>query len=141
MNIPDLSLFADVILAKGSEGKKNDNGKAPLTLIPREASEGMAQAFAFGANKYGRFNFTKGLAVSRCLDAAMRHITASAWGEKNDPESSLDHLSHALASLAMAMYNINNHPELDDRYVRPLTNTTLDASIREDEANDKQRKP
>jgi hypothetical protein len=97
-------------------GTKHDNGKAPLHFLTREFLEGTAQAQAFGAKKYGDYNFCKGLAYTRLLDAAMRHLTAFAWGEDKDPESQESHISHAAANLNMLMFMIKNHPDLDDRY-------------------------
>jgi hypothetical protein len=44
-----------------SEGIKHDQGKAPISLVPAVAILGMAKVFAFGAKKYGRHNFRKGM--------------------------------------------------------------------------------
>jgi hypothetical protein len=100
-------------------GKKFDNGKAPISLIPSETITGIAQVFAFGANKYGRHNFREGLAHSRVLDAALRHILAIVNGEDVDPESNMPHVYHALCSLAMYDWQRLHHPEMDDRYKEP----------------------
>jgi len=116
-----------------SEGKKNDSGKAPIHFLTREFLEGVAQAQAFGAKKYGDYNFCKGLAYTRLLDAAMRHLMAFTWGENNDNESGESHLSHAAANINMLMYTIKNHPELDDRYKEPNQNLTIFTT--EDEIN------
>lgn len=97
-------------------GTKNDQGKAPIHFITREFMEGLARAQGFGAKKYGDYNFTKGIAYTRLLDAAMRHILAFTWGEDNDIESGESHISHAAANLNMLMFMVKNHPELDDRY-------------------------
>jgi hypothetical protein len=116
-----------------SEGKKNDSGKAPIHFLTREFIEGVAQAQAFGAKKYGDYNFCNGLAYTRLLDAAMRHLIAFTWGEDNDNESGESHLSHAAANINMLMYTIKNHPELDDRYKEPNQNLTIFTT--EDEIN------
>lgn len=97
------------------EATKHDNGKPPLSLIPREALALEAQVFAFGAKKYGKHNFKKGMAWSRCLDAALRHIYAFADGEDLDPESGLSHLGHARCCLSMLIYYIENDRGTDDR--------------------------
>ncbi len=97
--------------------RKNDAGKPPLSMIPREALEEMAKAFAYGAAKYSRGNFRQsGMKWSRLTDAALRHITAFANGEWLDPESGNSHLSHALASLAMLAFQAKHHPEENDLY-------------------------
>ncbi len=97
-------------------GTKNDNGKPTLSMIPSELLEGTALAFEYGSRKYSRDNFRKGLKVSRTLDAALRHIVAFTNGERLDPESGLNHLYHAAASLGMALNTLANHPDLDDVY-------------------------
>ena len=98
-------------------GKKYDNGKPRISLIPREAIEGAAMALTYGAKKYEEdHNYKKGLLFSRLVDASMRHIIAWADGENLDPESGLSHLDHALASLAMLKFMEQNRPEMDDRY-------------------------
>lgn len=97
-------------------GIKHDNGKAPISFIPSEYIEGTASVFQFGAKKYAAHNYRKGLAHSRLLDAAMRHILAILRGEEIDPESRLPHRYHASCSLAMYDYMVLHHPELNDIY-------------------------
>ena len=54
---------------------KDSKGKPPVELIPWAAEEAMADAFAFGATKYGRHNYKiDGLPVTLLLGAAKRHI-------------------------------------------------------------------
>lgn len=98
---------------------KADAGKPQLSLNPIEALEQMAQAFAYGAAKYGRNNFKKGHAFSRTLDAALRHLSCVAAGDFTDAESGNTHLGHALASLAMLAHAMKHHPELNDLQERP----------------------
>lgn len=100
--------------AKNGTAIKSDNGKPPISLIPAEYIEGTAAVFGFGGKKYGNNNFRKGLAHSRCLDAALRHILAILRGEQLDPESGLPHVFHASASLAMYDYMRLHYPELND---------------------------
>jgi hypothetical protein len=99
-----------------SKGTKHDNGKAPISLIPRAALVGTAQALDFGAKKYNRYNFMEGIEYTRLTDASMRHILAFLDGEDLDPESGLNHIKHAAANLCMLLYMIDNRQEMDDRY-------------------------
>jgi hypothetical protein len=103
--------------ALATEGQKLDHGKAPISLINRRAIEEEAQVMAFGARKYAAHNWRKGIAASRLLDAALRHIFAYADGEDNDPETGLSHLAHARCCLAFQIDLQHTHPELDDRHV------------------------
>lgn len=102
-------------LKKIACGHKADTGKSPVTLIPKDFILGMADVFGKGAIKYDRHNFRKGIALSRTLDAAMRHILAFAERENDDSETNLSHLLHAGCSLAMCYHSFKNYPDLDDR--------------------------
>ena len=94
---------------------KYDNGKPPLSIIPREGLELTAKVFKFGADKYGRDNYRLGMEWSRLVDAAMRHLVAFYDGEDLDPESGLSHLGHALCCLNMlALYEAKKRGT-DDR--------------------------
>lgn len=97
------------------EAKKLDIGKPQLSLNPPEALAAMAQAFEYGARKYARNNYKKGMAWTRLIDAALRHITAFAHGEDIDSESGNGHIAHALACLAMLEYCRIHHNTKDDR--------------------------
>jgi Domain of unknown function (DUF5664) len=97
-------------------GKKNDSGKPKISLIPKEALWGMAQALTYGANKYGMYNFKEGISYTRLADAAYRHLSAYMDGETIDIESGNNHLFHAMASLAMLTYMDANRSDMDDRY-------------------------
>lgn len=99
-----------------SGGIKHDQGKAPISLIPIEAIIGEAEVFGFGAKKYGRHNFRKGMAHSRVLDAALRHILAIVNGEELDPESGKPHWAHARCCLAMYAFYQSAGVGEDDRY-------------------------
>jgi hypothetical protein len=98
------------------EGKKFDQGKAPLHMIPEEAIEGMALAFGYGAQKYGEYNYRNGIDVTRLTDSLGRHTLAYLKGEDNDPESGLPHTYHILANAAMIEYMRVHKPEFDNRY-------------------------
>lgn len=107
-------------MSKG-KGLHFDEGKAPLHLIPEEAIIGMAMAFGYGYKKYDepygtRWNFKKGIEVTKLTDSLRRHALAYLKGEDLDPESGLSHVWHILANAAMLEYNRIHHPELDDRY-------------------------
>lgn len=109
---PVLARREEVITSKGT---KYDNGKADLTLIPMEAMEAMARAFMHGEKKYTRGNFKNGLETTRTLAAALRHIYEKLDRVDIDHESGVDTLGHAMAAIAMTIYNLKHHPEMDNR--------------------------
>lgn len=98
-----------------SKGTKHDALKPDLSILPIEALEAMAAAFTYGSKKYARNNYKQGLEVNRTLAAALRHIFAFLNKEDRDTESGLSHLSHALAAVAMTVYNLKHNPKMDDR--------------------------
>lgn len=96
-------------------GVKHDDGKLPMTLLDRHALEEIARVLAFGAQKYGRQNWRKGISFSRLLDAAQRHLLAYADGEDKDPETGRSHLAHAGCCIMFALRMERDRPDLDDR--------------------------
>ena len=98
-------------------GVKYDSGKPRLGLIPRSALEAEATVLGFGADKYGVYNWRKGMDWMRLVDAALRHIYAFADGETYDPESGEHHLAHARCCLGFLIEYERSHPEGDNRYV------------------------
>jgi hypothetical protein len=104
--------------AKEALGVKFDDGvdKPPLAYIPKAALWAEGQAFAHGAKKYDPWNYKNGIAVSRTVSAALRHIAQFLEGEDCDQESGAHHLGSARANLAMALDTLANHAELDDRF-------------------------
>jgi Domain of unknown function (DUF5664) len=96
---------------------KYDGGKSPvyrgaLSYFPR-ALEQVASVSAFGASKYawkGWEGVSEGF--ERYSDAMVRHITSSAKGEANDPDSGLLHEAHtawnALARLELKLKEIDS---------------------------------
>lgn len=98
------------------KGLKYDSNKPPLAYIPIAALWAEGEAFAYGAKKYDAWNYKNGIAVTRTLSAAMRHIGQFLEGEDNDKESGAHHLGSARANLAMALHTLANHPNLDDRF-------------------------
>jgi hypothetical protein len=102
-------------LAEDSKGKKFDSGKPPLSLLTRESLEAEARAFEYGARKYDKNNYKKGMEWSRVIDAALRHLTAFNAKEDFDSESGLNHLAHAKACLAMLIFYYENKVGTDDR--------------------------
>lgn len=94
---------------------KNDEGKPPLSLVPRAAVLEAAKVLGYGATKYPKYNHLQGTDWSRYLDAALRHLYAWADREDTDPESGLSHLSHALSNLCILVQYVHEGVGTDDR--------------------------
>lgn len=99
------------------EGKKFDNGKPPLHLISWPVIWEEAKVLAFGAKKYNSWNWENGIAHSRTLAAALRHITAYLSGETYDSETGINHLAHARCELMFSLhFDLQGRSDLDDRH-------------------------
>jgi hypothetical protein len=73
-----------------------NSGKPQLSMVlsARPALEGIAKVLEFGAQKYDRDNWKKGLDPDSVLDSMLRHITKYLDGEYLDDESGLPHIDH-----------------------------------------------
>lgn len=107
---------SEIKISNTEKGTKADSGKAPLHMCPEEALIGMAHAFGYGAKKYDKWNYKKGIELTRLTDSLRRHTYAYLSGEDIDPESGLPHTWLMLANTAMIEYMRVNKPEMDDRY-------------------------
>jgi hypothetical protein len=85
-----------------------------------EAMFAMGEAFTYGQRKYQKNNYRHGMLISRQLAAAIRHIYQHLDGDTFDDESGAMHLGHAMASIAMAIYNLKNNKHLDDRFEKDI---------------------
>lgn len=99
-----------------AEGKKFDEGKVRVDLIPTESLFAVAEVLTFGASKYGEHNWRKGMAWSRLYAAAQRHMMKWNAGETHDEESGKNHLAHACVNLLMLLSYEKSCRELDDRF-------------------------
>lgn len=101
---------------KMNEGKKFDAGKPPMELLSHRALLEAAKVMGEGKNKYGAQNWRAGLAWSRVIGAAYRHLGAFNDGQDLDPETGLSHVAHLLCCAMFLLEYISTHPEMDDRY-------------------------
>lgn len=74
-------------------GKKFDNGKDRMSLLPWKALRLIARVLTFGAKKYGANNWQE-IEGERYEDALLRHYEAWRAGEWLDEESGQPHLAH-----------------------------------------------
>lgn len=83
-----------------ARGRKYDDAKPEMYLLPPLATLEVGKVLTYGANKYSPDNWRKlDNLQNRYTSAAMRHILAHTSGEKNDEETGLSHLAHAICCL------------------------------------------
>lgn len=92
-----------------------NEGKVQWSLMDMDALEPMIRVLEFGAKKYSKYNWKKGLPVTQILDSLLRHIQAIMRKEDIDEESKLPHVGHILANAMFLSYTLKNKPEMDDR--------------------------
>lgn len=98
------------------EGTKYDSGKPQMDLLDAYAIEQLAAVLTYGATKYERENWRKGISVRRLLAAAMRHLFALMRGEDVDPDTGLSHAAHFMCNGMFIIWTLRYKPEMDDRY-------------------------
>ena len=98
-------------------GLKFDDEKPRVDLIPMRPLMSVGRVMGFGARKYGHHNWREGIAVSRYLGAALRHLIqyADPFESDLDEETGESHLAHAACCVLMIM---DTDPSLDDRWKR-----------------------
>lgn len=99
-----------------ASGVKHDHEKPDMSLLSSIALFKIAQVMTYGKKKYSANNWRGGLAWTRLLAAALRHIFAYLGGQDKDPETGLSHLAHASCCLMMLLEFEDTHVNLDDRY-------------------------
>jgi hypothetical protein len=88
-------------------------GKPQLSypLSTGVALEGVARVMEFGAKKYDRDNWKKGLSPTSILDSMARHISAYLDGQYIDPDSGLPHIDHIACNALFLGYHTDRETQ------------------------------
>lgn len=101
----------------GRDGKgiKYDDDKNPLELLSPFSVQNLGLVLKYGAKKYDKDNWMKGMEWRRVAGAALRHIFSWLGREDLDPETKLSHIDHAQACLHFLSHYISQDVGTDDR--------------------------
>lgn len=86
-----------------------DTGSTRYDLITPIGLRRLAETYAEGSQKYGDYNWLKGIPASNLLNHAMKHIEQWRGGDASE-----DHLAHAAWNLLAIMHFEESQPDLID---------------------------
>jgi hypothetical protein len=92
-----------------------NNGKLQWSLVDFDSLEGLVKVLEYGATKYSKNNWKKGMPVTQVSESLMRHLYAFLKGEDVDPESGCRHISHVMCNAMFIEYIMREKPHYDDR--------------------------
>lgn len=103
--------------SKKEIGKRANKDKPKLSyiLLANKVVEGEALVWEFGAKKYSRGNWLKGMKLTEGADSLLRHVTSLLNGEDIDPESKLPHVDHIVCCAKILSNSFHTRKDLDDR--------------------------
>lgn len=90
---------------------RHNQGKPQYSMVDLACLEPCARVLEFGAIKYARNNWKKGMPTSKILDSLLRHIACIQAGEIVDKESGLPHIGHIQCN-AMFLGNPDNEQDM-----------------------------
>lgn len=117
-----------------NKGLKFDKDKVDLSLIPYEVLEEISRVLMFGAKKYGKYNWEKGIDYTRLSSAADRHKGIfmdfnktidreedcnGCKKNKCKEHSQRHHIAASIVNLIFLLsFELNNRKEFDNRRKR-----------------------
>jgi len=97
------------------EATRYNLGKPEISMVPSSVITGIAKVLGFGATKYDRNNWKKGMKYTSVYDSIQRHLMKWKDGESLDNESDLSHLYHAACNIAFLIEYEEKGLGTDDR--------------------------
>ena len=97
-------------------GLRYNSHKAEHHQVPTSLTNAVAKTLMYGAQKYEKGNWRRGMKWSIVYDCLQRHMLKWLDGEVKDEESGLPHLYHAASNIAMLIEYAETCKSLDDRF-------------------------
>jgi hypothetical protein len=101
------------------KSERHNQGKIQWSLVHFKSIEELPKVLEFGAKKYARDNWKKGLELKEILDSMQRHISSVIDGQEIDEESRLHHMGHIMCNAMFYMYHFN---KLKDERIKNVEN-------------------
>lgn len=86
----------DKVMSSMAAGNKYDTRKPDMSLLSPIALVLLTKVLDFGAKKYAKHNWRKGISEDKLVAACFRHLTAILGGEVCDRETGLPHAAHLM---------------------------------------------
>lgn len=96
--------------------RNTDDANEAYYLISPAILESLARVYAEGREKYGEFNWEKGLPMSGLINRTFRHLKLFLEGDTSEP-----HLEHALWNLGAAIHSRKYWPHLNKDFLQQLS--------------------
>jgi hypothetical protein len=110
----NINLQAGFTLGKAGQADRYNTGKPEWSLVDFNSLVDMVRVLEYGAQKYSKDNWKKGLPTTEICDSLMRHLFAYLAGEDVDKESGLPHTGHIMCN-AMFLSHMAKREEFDTR--------------------------
>jgi len=94
----------------GPTAMRFNQGKKHWSLVDFKSLEPMVDVLEFGAEKYARDNWKKGLNKKEILESMIRHIIELVDNQELDDDSKLHHIGHIQCNSMFYAYFLR-HPE------------------------------
>ena len=93
--------------------RSSDAEQTRFDLVTPIGLAAVARACAEGSEKYGDFNWEKGMPANDMLNHALRHIYLFLQGDRTE-----DHLGHAGWNVLGAIHSLEMWPEINEGTLR-----------------------
>lgn len=116
-------------LTKG--GTRADAGKSGVDMIPAEVLVELGNLYTYGAKKYTRDNWRRGMNYSRMYASLMRHLLAFWSGEAMDAEG-FHHLDAVIwGAVGLRYFELypDTYAGFDDRWVGTEPKDAFDSQV------------
>lgn len=94
-----------------AQALRYNKGKLRPTLIDWQSLKPLLEVLEYGAEKYERDNWKKGMPITDISDSLMRHLISFLNGEDEDEESGISHIGHIMANAMFLQYVMDNKKE------------------------------